>query len=199
MRLSRDRRLLELERLYRSRHRYFGELALDDQAILAALSCVFTFAPRRGYINAHPFDRLERDEPTASAPLRSARPHPRRTRTSLRRMPRWYRPLLLTGAYTGMRLSEVLGAPRSRRARRTREERLRQPALSCSRAFFFRPASTSARLAPRRPGGCPAPQQNAAAAPRADFLSASASRWTSVSAGWLRAALDAQANDDVAR
>ena len=77
--------------------------------ILAALSCVFTFALRRGYINAHPFHRLERDE----------RPHPLRseqrvlTRTELARLfaacPRRYRPLLLTGAYTGLRLSEVLG------------------------------------------------------------------------------------------
>src|SRR6266540_2550506 len=77
--------------------------------ILAALSCVFTFALRRGYIDAHPFDRLERDE----------RPHPLRsdqrvlTATELAQLfaacPRRYRPLLLTGAYTGMRLSEVLG------------------------------------------------------------------------------------------
>jgi integrase len=77
--------------------------------ILAALSCVFTFALRRGYITSHPFQRLERDE----------RPHPLRsdqrvlTRAELARLfaacPRRYRPLLLTGAYTGMRLSEVLG------------------------------------------------------------------------------------------
>jgi hypothetical protein len=37
--------------------------------ILGALSCVLTFALRRGYISAHPFDRLERDE----------RPHPLRS------------------------------------------------------------------------------------------------------------------------
>jgi integrase len=77
--------------------------------ILGALSCVFTFALRRGYVATHPFHRLERDE----------RPHPLRsdqrvlTRTELARLfnacPRRYRPLLLTGAYTGMRLSEVLG------------------------------------------------------------------------------------------
>jgi integrase len=77
--------------------------------VLAALSSVFTFALRRGYISAHPFDRLERDE----------RPHPLRsdqrvlTQTELSRLfaacPRRYRPLLLTGAFTGMRLSEVLG------------------------------------------------------------------------------------------
>src|SRR6266540_540560 len=77
--------------------------------ILAALSCVFTFALRRGYIATHPFQRLERDE----------RPHPLRsdqrvlTQRELARLfaacPRRYRPLLLTGAYTGMRLSEVLG------------------------------------------------------------------------------------------
>jgi integrase len=77
--------------------------------ILGALSCVFTFALRRGYVNSHPFHRLERDE----------RPHPRRsdqrvlTRAELTRLfaacPRRYRPLLLTGAYTGLRLSEVLG------------------------------------------------------------------------------------------
>jgi len=76
--------------------------------ILGALSCVFTFALRRGYVNSHPFDRLERDE----------RPHPLRsdqrvlTQTELARLfaacPRRYRPLLLTGAFTGMRLSEVL-------------------------------------------------------------------------------------------
>jgi len=77
--------------------------------ILGALSCVFTFALRRGYIATHPFHRLERDE----------RPHPLRsdqrvlTQTELARLftacPRRYRPLLVTGAYTGMRLSEVLG------------------------------------------------------------------------------------------
>jgi integrase len=77
--------------------------------ILGALSCVFTFALRRGYINAHPFDRLERDE----------RPHPLSsdqrvlTRTELAHLfaacPRRYQPLLLTEAFTGMRLSEVLG------------------------------------------------------------------------------------------
>src|SRR6266542_3245999 len=77
--------------------------------ILGALSCVFTFALRRGYIATHPFHRLERDE----------RPHPLRsdqrvlTQTELARLfaacPRRYRPLLVTGVYTGMRLSEVLG------------------------------------------------------------------------------------------
>src|SRR6266545_2800475 len=77
--------------------------------ILGALSCVFTFALRRGYVATHPFHRLERDE----------RPHPLRsdqrvlTQTELARLfaacPRRYRPLLVTGAYTGMRLSEVLG------------------------------------------------------------------------------------------
>src|SRR5207237_2324704 len=76
--------------------------------ILAALSCVFTFALRRGYVTSHPFDRLERDE----------RPHPLRsdqrvlTQTELARLfaacPRRYRPLLFTGTFTGMRLSEVL-------------------------------------------------------------------------------------------
>jgi integrase len=77
--------------------------------ILGALSCVFTFALRHGYITTHPFQRLERDE----------RPHPLRsdqrvlTRAELPRLfvacPRRHRSLLLTGAYTGMRLSEVLG------------------------------------------------------------------------------------------
>jgi integrase len=77
--------------------------------ILGALSCVFTFALRRGYITTHPFLRLERDE----------RPHPLPsdqrvlTQAELARLfaacPSRYRPLLLTGAYTGMRLSEVLG------------------------------------------------------------------------------------------
>jgi integrase len=76
--------------------------------ILGALSCVFTFALRRGYITTHPFQRLERDE----------RPHALRsdqrvlTATELAQLfaacPRRYRPLLLTGPYTGMRLSEVL-------------------------------------------------------------------------------------------
>jgi len=76
--------------------------------ILAALSCVFTFALRRGYIATHPFHRLERDE----------RPHPLRsdqrvlTRAELAHLfaacPHRYRPLLATGVYTGMRLSEVL-------------------------------------------------------------------------------------------
>jgi integrase len=77
--------------------------------ILGALSCVFTFALRRGHIATHPFHRLERDE----------RPHPLRsdqrvlTRAELARLfaacPKRYWPLLATGAYTGMRLSEVLG------------------------------------------------------------------------------------------
>jgi integrase len=77
--------------------------------ILGALSCVFTFALRRGYIATHPFHQLERDE----------RPHPLRseqrvlTQTELARLftacPSRYRPLLATGVYTGMRLSEVLG------------------------------------------------------------------------------------------
>ncbi len=76
--------------------------------ILGALSCVFSYALRCGYINSHPFDRLERDE----------RPHPlpsdQRVLTQselarlLRSCPRRHRPLLATGAYTGMRLSEVL-------------------------------------------------------------------------------------------
>jgi integrase len=76
--------------------------------ILGALSCVFTFALRRGYISSHPFDRLERDE----------RPHPLPSdqrvldRSELTRLfaacPPRYQPLLATGAYTGMRLSEVL-------------------------------------------------------------------------------------------
>jgi hypothetical protein len=50
--------------------------------ILAALSCVFTFALRRGYITMHPSQLLERDE----------RPHPLRsgqrvlTRTELARL-----------------------------------------------------------------------------------------------------------------
>jgi integrase len=79
------------------------------KGVLGALSCVFTFALRRGYIFIHPFHRLERDE----------RPHPLRsdqrvlTKTELARLfaacPQRYRPLLATGAYTGMRLSEVLG------------------------------------------------------------------------------------------
>ena len=79
------------------------------KGVLAAFSCVLGFALRRGYIVSHPFARLERDE----------RPHP--SPSSLRVLsqaelarllaacPVRYRPLLATGAYTGMRLSEVLG------------------------------------------------------------------------------------------
>jgi integrase len=77
--------------------------------ILGAVSSVFTYALRRGYITMHPFHRLERDE----------RPHPLRSeqrvlnKTELARLvaacPQRYRPLLATGAYTGMRLSELLG------------------------------------------------------------------------------------------
>jgi integrase len=77
--------------------------------ILAALSCVFTFALRRGYITTHPLQRLERDE--RSHPLRSDQRV--LTRTELARFfaacPRRYQPLLVTGAYTRTRLSEVLG------------------------------------------------------------------------------------------
>jgi integrase len=67
------------------------------------------YRSQRGYVTTHPFHRLERDE----------RPHPLRsdqrvlTQNELARLfaacPARYRPLLLTGAYTGMRLSEVLG------------------------------------------------------------------------------------------
>src|SRR6266536_3029300 len=75
--------------------------------ILGALSCVFTFALRRGYIATHPFHRLERDE--RPHPLRSEQRVP--TRSELARLfatcPHRYRPLLVTGAYTGMRLSGV--------------------------------------------------------------------------------------------
>jgi integrase len=90
------------------------ELQVDGLApwtikgILGALSCVFTYALRRGYISAHPFWRLERDE----------RPRPLRSEqralsgVELARLfaacPRRYRPLLATGLYTGMRLSELL-------------------------------------------------------------------------------------------
>jgi integrase len=76
--------------------------------ILGALSCVYTFALRRGYVNSHPFERLEHDE----------RPHPLQsdqrvlTQSEFARLfvasTRRYRPFLLTGAFTGMRLSEVL-------------------------------------------------------------------------------------------
>jgi len=76
--------------------------------ILSALSCVLSYFLRRGYINQHPFACLERDE----------RPHPigshQRvlTRAELARLfsacPRRDRPFLSTGAFTGMRLSELL-------------------------------------------------------------------------------------------
>jgi integrase len=76
--------------------------------ILGALSCVFSYSLRRGYISQHPFACLERDE----------RPHPigsdQRvlTRSELVRLfaacPRRDRPFLFTGAFTGMRLSELL-------------------------------------------------------------------------------------------
>jgi len=76
--------------------------------ILGALSSVFSYSLRRGYINQHPFRCLERDE----------RPHPigsdQRvlTRSELARLfaacPRRDQPFLLTGVFTGMRLSELL-------------------------------------------------------------------------------------------
>ena len=83
--------------------------------ILAALSCVFTFALRRGYIATHPFHRLERDE--RPSPLRSDQRV--LTRAELAHLfaacPHRYRPLLATGVYTGMRLSEVLALSRDLR------------------------------------------------------------------------------------
>jgi integrase len=70
---------------------------------------VLSYALRRAYISRHPFACLERDE----------RPHPIASdqrvlsRSELTRLfracPRRYQPFLLTGAYTGMRLSELLG------------------------------------------------------------------------------------------
>jgi integrase len=78
------------------------------KGILGALSCVFTYALRRGYIGAHPFWRLERDERPRL--LRSKQRA--LSRAELARLfaacPRRYRSLLATGLYTGMRLSEVL-------------------------------------------------------------------------------------------
>jgi len=75
--------------------------------ILGSLSCVFTFALRRGYVATHPFHRLRDERPR---PLRSDQRV--LTQTQLARLfaacPHRYQPLLLTGAYTGMRLSEVL-------------------------------------------------------------------------------------------
>jgi integrase len=76
--------------------------------ILGALSCVFTFALRRGYVVSNPLHRLERDE----------RPHPLGSeqrvlsQAELARLlaacPPRSRILLVTATYTGMRLSEVL-------------------------------------------------------------------------------------------
>src|SRR3989442_7268162 len=76
--------------------------------ILGALSCVFTFALRRGYISTHPFDRLERDE----------RPHPGcsdqrgLTRSESARLfsacPRRYRTQHAAGSYHGMGRSQGL-------------------------------------------------------------------------------------------
>lgn len=86
-----------------------GLSAWSIKRLLGALSCVLSFALRRGYISRHPFAALTRDE----------RPHPRSseqrvlTRSELARLlsacPPRYRPLLVTAAYTGMRLSELLG------------------------------------------------------------------------------------------
>lgn len=78
------------------------------KGILGVLSCVFSYAHRRGLIGAHPFERLERDE----------RPHPLASEqrvlseSELARLlaacPQRYRPLLATATHTGMRLSELL-------------------------------------------------------------------------------------------
>jgi integrase len=92
--------------------------------ILGALSCVFTFALRRGYIASHPFHRLERDE----------RPHPLRsdqrvlTRTELARLfaacPHPYRPLLLNVSKRVLRRAAT-GAGLDRPGRRVRFHDLR--------------------------------------------------------------------------
>src|SRR3954453_16593817 len=73
--------------------------------ILGELSCVLSYALRRGYICEHPLRRLERDE----------RPHPLPTALRvlsqdelarlLRACPARHRALIATGVYTGMRLS----------------------------------------------------------------------------------------------
>jgi integrase len=78
------------------------------KGILGTLSCVFSYAYRRGLIGSHPFERLERDE----------RPHPLTreqrvlSRAEIVRLltacPQRYRSLLATAVYTGMRLSELL-------------------------------------------------------------------------------------------
>jgi integrase len=85
-----------------------GLSAWTIKGILGTLSCVFSYALRRGYIGSHPFGRLERDE----------RPHPPQGQQRvlsqgelarlLRSCPLRYRPLLATGAFTGLRLSELL-------------------------------------------------------------------------------------------
>jgi integrase len=119
--------------------------------ILGALSCVFTFALRRGYIATHPFHRLERDE----------RPHPLRsdqrvlTQTELARLftacPRRYRSLLATGAYTGMRLSEVLGRRHPKApAQRHREAPPLRPAQPLGTALLLDQNLTNRIRRPQR-------------------------------------------------
>jgi site-specific recombinase XerD len=67
------------------------------KGVLGALSCVFSFALRRGYIGSHPFHRLERDE--RRNPLRSDQRV--LSQAELGRLlaccPVRYRPLLATG------------------------------------------------------------------------------------------------------
>jgi integrase len=124
--LDLHRSQLRLHLLPRLRHRRIAAITPDEvvaltcqlcaqglspwsvRRILGALSCVFSYALRRGHINQHPFACLEQDE----------RPHPIAsdqhvlTRSELVRLfaacPDRYRPFLLTGAFTGMRLSELL-------------------------------------------------------------------------------------------
>lgn len=76
--------------------------------ILAAFSCVLSYALRRGFISRHPFACLEQDE----RPRPLASDQRVLTGSELARLfgacPRRHRPFLVTGAYTGMRLSEVL-------------------------------------------------------------------------------------------
>jgi integrase len=78
------------------------------KGILGTLSCVLSYALRRGYIGSHPFGRLERDERPHPPPSKQRVLSQRELARLLRSCPKRYRPLLATGADTGMRLSELL-------------------------------------------------------------------------------------------
>ena len=76
--------------------------------ILGALSCVLSFSLRRGYIDQHPFHWLERDERPRPVGSEQRVLRDRSSPGSSSPCPRGDRPLIFTGAFAGMRLSEVL-------------------------------------------------------------------------------------------